>query len=527
MPTISREWRWVIGWSAVIILITSLPYIYGWWLSTPQRQFSGFILGVEDANSYLAKMRMGAEGNWLFYLPYTPEPHPGVYLYTFHLLLGKLSAATGLSPTLTYHLARLILGMGLLATVYQFIAAFTKNLKIRQVAFLLVGLGSGLGWLVIVTGWTEQIGIPLDIYLPEGFNFLILYHLPHLLLAETLLLGGFLLLLQAWQTERRGWLMALLAGVSFFLALGIAAFYLAIIVAVLGLTLVLQGWVNRHIPWPEVKLTALALALIAPIALYNYWVFATIPAYQILGRQLIIRSPAPIHYLLAYGVLALLALPGIKTFWQQRDTHSLFLIAWVAAVPFLVYIPFNLQRRLVMGVQLPLSILAATGLYLLCQGKLKLWRRSSLGLIFFASLTNIFLLVGSFASVTGQEAPIFHSTSQLEAMTWLAHQAQGEVVMAVYQTGNVLPAYANVRAFVGHGPETVNSDEKREQARRFFSSATSDPWRRELLQKFNIRYVFYGPNEKAAGDFRPQDAPYLEELYRNTEVQIFGVDLPQ
>jgi hypothetical protein len=201
------------------------------------------------------------------------------------------------------------------------------------------------------------------------------------------------------------------------------------------------------------------------------------------------------------------------------------LIAWVAAVPFLVYIPFNLQRRLVMGVQLPLSILAATGLYLLVQGKPKLWRRSSLALIFFASLTNIFLLVGSVASVTGREAPIFHPVTQVEAINWLARQAKGEVVMAVYQTGNVLPAYANVRAFVGHGPETINSDEKREEARRFFSGATSDVWRRELLQKFNIRYVYYGPNEKAAGDFSPQNAPYLEELYRNEEVQIFGVDL--
>jgi hypothetical protein len=507
------------------MLITSLPYIYGWWLSTPQRQFSGFILGVEDANSYLAKMRMGAEGGWLFYLPYTPEPHPGVYLYTFHLLLGKISAATGLSPTLTYHLARLIFGILLLVVVYQFMATFTENVKVRQVAFLLASLSGGLGWLVIVTGWSEQIGIPLDIYLPEGFNFLILYHLPHLLLAEILLLWGFLLLLQSWQIEGKGWKLALLAGASFFLALGIAAFYLAIIVAVLGLTLILRGWVNRQVPWREAGLTALALAMILPVVLYNYWVFATIPAYQILGQQLIIRSPAPIHYLLAYGLLALLALAGIKSFWEQRDTGSLFLIAWVAAVPFLVYLPFNLQRRLVMGLQLPLSILAATGLYWLCQGRPKLWRRGSLALIFFSSLTNIILLVGSLGSLAAREAPIFHPTTQLEAMNWLAQQAKGEVIMAVYETGNVLPAYANVRTFVGHGPETVNSDEKRAQAKRFFSSTSSDPWRRELLEKFNVRYVYYGPHERAAGDFAPEQAPYLEELYRNEEVQIFGVNL--
>ncbi len=79
------EWRWLFINSVIIMLITSLPYLYGWWLSTPQNQFSGFFMGVEDANSYLAKMRQGAEGGWLFYLPYTAEAHPGVYLYTFHL----------------------------------------------------------------------------------------------------------------------------------------------------------------------------------------------------------------------------------------------------------------------------------------------------------------------------------------------------------------------------------------------------------------------------------------------------------
>jgi hypothetical protein len=228
--------------------------------------------------------------------------------------------------------------------------------------------------------------------------------------------------------------------------------------------------------------------------------------------------------LLAYGLLTLFALPGLRISWQKGDNYALFLIAWIVVVPILVYLPFNLQRRLVFGVQLPLSILAVLGLFQLCEAKVKRWRWSSFGLIFFSSLTNIFLLIGSLVSISSQQPPIFHPLTQLEAMRWLDQTAKGEVILSVYETGNVLPAYASVRAFVGHGPETVRSDEKRTQARLFFNSATADAWRRDLLEKFNVRYVYYGPNEKAAGDFAPSRATYLKEVYKNEEVQIFQVN---
>ena len=92
-----REWLRVIGWSAVILIITSLPYLFGALISSPDAQFGGLVIGVEDGNSYLAKMRLGATGAWQFYLFYTTEPHQGAYLLLFHLLLGKVARLSGLS----------------------------------------------------------------------------------------------------------------------------------------------------------------------------------------------------------------------------------------------------------------------------------------------------------------------------------------------------------------------------------------------------------------------------------------------
>ena len=125
--TVTRnEWRWVLIWIVVALIVTSVPYLVGWLRSTPDRVFGGFAFAIEDGYSYLAKMKQGADGLWLFQLPYTSEAHTPTIFYLFHLLLGKFSALTGLSAPLVYHLARLMFdAILLLLVIYRFIALFT------------------------------------------------------------------------------------------------------------------------------------------------------------------------------------------------------------------------------------------------------------------------------------------------------------------------------------------------------------------------------------------------------------------
>ncbi len=81
------------------------------WCARPtDRVFSGFVIAIEDGNSYLAKMNQGAQVRGLFHLPYTSEPHRPTMFYEFHLLLGKAAAVIGVSLALIviFHLARLI-----------------------------------------------------------------------------------------------------------------------------------------------------------------------------------------------------------------------------------------------------------------------------------------------------------------------------------------------------------------------------------------------------------------------------------
>ncbi len=520
-----QEWIWLSFWITLGLLITSLPYIYGWTLSTPEQQFSGFIIGIEDANSYLAKMRLGAEGNWKFHLPFTAEPHDGAYLYTFHLLLGKFSNLFGLEFIPFYHLARLLCSVLLLTIVYYFIAFFITDIPQRRFAFLLIMFGSGLGWLISILGLIPQFGLPIDFYLPEAFIFLVIFHLPHLALAEGLLFCSMLLLLHSWHTQR--WIFTFWAGIFLFLMCLITAFYYAVFASVMAITWAFISYQKRKLLWPQFFQASLVGLMALPVIVYDFYVVNTNPVFQTLVDQIVTLSPHILHYGAAYGLLILLAVYGLltnKEFFSHSPYHKL-LVIWVILFPLLVYLPFNLQRRLVVGVQVPLVILATVGIFTFLQKCIPPERHTiaRLTLIVFFSFTNIFILLGSFLTLPNRDAPIFQTTATFTAVQWLDQTAEGDVVLTAYDTGNILPAYAYVRTFVGHGPETVNSDEKRALVKEFFASATTDAWRINLIESYNVKYLYFGETERQLGSFDPEQAHFLEKIYDQQGIQIFQI----
>jgi uncharacterized membrane protein len=115
---------------------------------------------------------------------------------------------------------------------------------------------------------------------------------------------------------------------------------------------------------------------------------------------------------------------------------------------------------------------------------------------------------------------------ELEAMDWLAaHTQPADIVLSSYQVGNYIPARAGNRVFLGHGPETIHVEEKENIVGQFFQAQTSDAYRKETLRQYNIAYVFYGPVERALGDFQPATSPYLKEVFTNDRYAIYEVDL--
>ena len=535
----ANEIIWTIAWALLALSLTSLPYLLGCYLSSSDMHFGGFVIAVEDGNTYIAKMRQGARGEWLFHLPYTSEEHDGALLLTFHLLLGKLARLSGLSLVNFYHLARLLCGLVLLWMIYVFISYFVPFVALRRIAFLLVCFSSGLGWLLITLGLSSDI--PIDFLLPEAFTFLIIYAFPHLALARTLMLGTFILTLTAFR--RNQITHAMLAGAACFLMGLIVPFYVGVAYVVLGSYLLALLWRGQQIPWRELRLTAIVAFISTPALLYNGYVFWTNPVFRIWAEQNLILSPHPLHYISGYAIVALLAVGGIGYVLRRSESEKLFLVSWVLVVPLLLYIPFNLQRRLIEGFQIPLCILASWGLarYVLPAvtrsgltrsltrlqryTRPKLRRLVTTAVILLTIPSNLLLVATSLIQVGRLSPPIFREGMELEAIDWLAaHTQPSDIVLSSYEVGNYIPARAGNRVFLGHGPETIHSAEKESIVRQFFQARTSDAYREEILRRYNIAYLFYGPAERALGDFQPATRPYLEEAFTNGRYTIYEVN---
>jgi hypothetical protein len=376
--------------------------------------------------------------------------------------------------------------------------------------------------------------MPLDFWVPEAFVFLVLYSSPHLALAETLLLWSLIWTLDSFEQKRFGpaWKAGLAAaGMAL-----IVPFYAGVLAAALGAYLLALSIKNRRIPWLMVGQMALVGAFTVPIVAYNAWVFTANPAFRQWGAQNTILSPHPLHYLLGYLPLLIPAVPGAIQAFRDRDDRWLLPLAWLLVVPLLLYLPFNLQRRMIAGVQVPLALLAARGLLSWArspdqtgrEGRARSRRRTGLvAFVALAVLSNVLLVTGSLIEVSRRAPPIFRPAAEIAAIDWLGGQAEsGDTVLSTFETGNLIPARTGIRVFIGHGPETLYFDEKQEAVRQFFAAATGDAWRQKLLAEYGVVYLFYGPGERALGAWDPSGAPYLAPVYDRQGYTIYRVKKP-
>ena len=96
----NSEIIWVIVVSGFVLALASLPYVAVYLTTPPDLRFVGMLLNSLDGDSYLAKMQLGAQGDWLFHLPYTAQDHPAAFVFVTFAVLGAVPAAWELFHTL-------------------------------------------------------------------------------------------------------------------------------------------------------------------------------------------------------------------------------------------------------------------------------------------------------------------------------------------------------------------------------------------------------------------------------------------
>lgn len=480
-----------------------LPYLFAAQAGGEALVFGGFLFNLIDGNTYLAKMQQGYSGAWYFTLPYTAEKGAGRLLFLYYLFLGHVARWTGLSLLWVYHLARLAGCLALLAGLLRFIRRSLGKGAAARLAVLLAAFGSGLGWLALPSG-----AYTADFWVAEAYPFLSAFATPHFSLG----LGMLLFLLApppATVESQPAWPVQALRTTLLAFCLAVISPF-GVVIALVGL-----AWPAAQAFFPlrrESVLVLLDEKLIwvllggAPWLVYYEWAAWRDPLLAGWDAQNLTPSPPAWDLLLAFSPLLLLAIPGVIQALRSGPTHIRRVAAWLMLGALLLYAPFGLQRRFMMGLYVPVVILGVWFLAQRLPDPRRLWLAGSL-LLALALPTNLIIFLSTYGVTVAGDLNLYYTRGEAQAFDWIVGETPPDsLILAAPETGLLLPAHTGRRVIYGHPFETVNAEAEKALVEAYFAAPDT-----ALLAARQVDYVFYGPRERSLGGAEPQGLPVVFE----------------
>jgi hypothetical protein len=543
--TLSHELRFALGLSLLVLILTTLPYLFGYASSPPDRQFMGLMMNVPDHGQYLSWYK-GFQTSLLVPNRLTPEPNEPVFFNLLWFSLGRLGALTGWNYASIYQLFRLAAGALFFAALYLFCRQTMDDPRWRKTAFALISLGGGLGWVLIVLKHTVTGGellYPLDVYVAEGNSFLCILAYPHFTVAAALIVAVFGLLLTG--ARRRSLRYAVAAGVVALILGWQHAYDILILYGVPGVYALLLTVRQRRLPMYWVQaLFIMGIISVWP-ALYSVWLTTADPLWEAVLDQFAnagVFTPNPFHLLILMGLPLITATVTLVIRSRRRDADKdtplpqdaeLFILTWFVTGFLLNYVPTDFQIHMLNSWQVPVGLLATWGLYrYLVPPLARRWTKPHLHRwvkllpALFVLLTlpvNLYLWAWRYVELNRHDYPFYLHDDEITALEWLdEHTSPDEIVLSSLTVGQYIPGLAGNTAFLAHWAQTVDFYTKESLVEDFFSAADAQ---QRILKDYDVAYVFYGPAERVLGGFDPSQADYLEPVLSLPSVMLLLVRL--
>ncbi len=518
-------------------LLNVVPTIEGGLRAHPPDQvYLGLRWMTGDHVQYGSFSRQGEAGRLLMENMFTTEPQRPSYVLLYFNVVGIVMRLTGLGFPLTWEILRVVFGFALLLAAWYFTGLFYPDRSRRLLAWILVAFSGGLYYLASLLP-EEMLRRPGYPYLTDPAHhhwnwstfssMLVGLWIPPVVL---LLLAAILLL-----TERRIAAAARAAGlfaagplIWFFHPHSGNAAYLAFGLFALAPALGAL-WRLEPVPWGKTveafQRSAPFLLSFAVIAAYLSWASGD-AVFAATGRAAAKWNPTytVFWYPLVYGLLLLFGALGIR--WAgtlpQRPRH--LLLSWLASAFILSVNPLFSGVKYQFLVHLPLAVLAAHGISEL--RKRSAWAarasRGAVGVVVAGGL----LLHGPVSILRDMTAPLadepyaFVARSEAAASRFLDTQPPGAVLCG-YRACGTIAYLGGKKVFTGHWLLTLDQREKQLELAGFFREGMPVEARREFLARHGIRYVYFGPAERAMGRIDPGLG--LEKIYGEGDVAIYRV----
>ncbi|UCG81594.1 MAG: hypothetical protein JSV60_04775, partial [Desulfobacterales bacterium] len=437
------EWRFIAICVLVMMVMTSLPYLFGYLTSPADKVFMGIVTGTPDIAQYFAWMKGFTTAN-LIDNHLTPEPSAAVFFNLLWWTLGKLTAILPLSPIVVIQLYRLSSIVIFSVILYWFIGLCMSDRQQRRGAFLVAYFGGGLGWIWVVAKYTFANGkllFPRDLYVVEANTFMSAMSISHFTISAALMIliyGLFVL-----GCGRRQWRYPLLASLVALILGWEHAYDLLLVYTVIGIFAFIL-FLRDSFSW-HLLLYPLVIVLVSCwAALYSVYITRVFPVWKAVLAQFENAgawTPDPFHLLILLGlpfIVSLFTFDGLVPL-RERSSRNLFVRVWFGVNLFIVYVPLNFQIHYLNGWQVPIAILA-TGAFLerilpwvrrqsLFERLGQLWSPARLEKMLLVSvllavvLVNFYIFAWRFVVLARIPHGNFLDQDEVAALDWLAQNA--------------------------------------------------------------------------------------------------------
>ncbi|MFA6215804.1 MAG: hypothetical protein WC768_04520 [Patescibacteria group bacterium] len=548
IKTISRpEWRFLVLMTALLILITGLPFLIGYLAAPADTVYDGLhALSPGDFPVYYSYINQVKAGNFLVKDLFTSEQQGSGTFNVWWVLVGLFAKIFNLPAVLAFQLSRLLMIPIFIFIAYLFIAYLLPEKIQRKVCLFFLLFSSGLGvyaaaspGLLKFEDGSWRYWWPIDLWLTESNTFNALYQTSHFIASIAIMLLIFLLMLLAFDKKNISYVLA-----SGFLSLfyfNFHPYYFPVIFGVLGIYLFILFLQAKKILWVQSLYLAIVFLISLPSVFYHFWL---IGSDQVIAQRAVqnITNISPLIFVAAgYGFLLFGFVLGLFFLIKNKNlsNHFIFLLVWLGVNIFLIYSPFPFHSRYTQGLQVIFVIFTVVGLFgakdflakRLEAGTFNFWVNNPflLFIIFvILFLPSVFFSVFRdyyyFILKPGQtKVQLYLPKDFFKAAAWLKNQSGSRIVLAAEIPSMFIPAFGLSPVYVAHGHETLFYYAKRTEVIWFFADNKNDEAKAKFLKKQGIDYIFYSDYEKELGDFNPATKSYLKLVFNSPQAQILEV----
>ncbi|MEW5692398.1 MAG: hypothetical protein AB1765_03785 [Candidatus Hydrogenedentota bacterium] len=215
-------------------------------------------------------------------------------------------------------------------------------------------------------------------------------------------------------------------------------------------------------------------------------------------------------------------------FWFTTDGRSLlknnkilrFCSVWFFVFFILSFVPLYFGRRFVISTHMALSIMG----FVFIEKKLLPNRKIIASfLIFLAVLPTLFFYARQFYNITLNKNSYYISSKENNIIKYLRNYYRSHPkLMCSEYSGMLYPPFTGCTAFSSGWEFTSFWVSKKEIINIFYSPKTDNETRKNILRKYNIKFVLYTPNETGP---RPEPWPdlsgFLEPVIDENKYKLF------